>query len=101
MNAKRHAHEEKDVDVASMFLIALILFVSCALILLFIGGMMRFLTRQRAGAGAPSRVAPMAGALRQPLVQVQPGLHLQRLRGAGVVEWNSYPSVGPHPSVTL
>jgi len=99
MNAKRHAHEEKDVDAASMFLIALILFVSCALILLFIGGMMRFLTRQRAAGEAPSRVAPMAGAFPQPRVQVQPGLDLERLRAAEDGQLNSYGWVDRYTSV--
>jgi len=90
MNAKHHAHEEKDVDVASMFLIALILFLSCALIFLCIGGVMRFLSIKKAAREAPPRVAPMAGAFPQPRVQVWPALELEKLRVAEDAQLNSY-----------
>jgi hypothetical protein len=90
MNPQPHAHEEKDVDVPSMFLMALILFLSCALICLGIGGIMRFVSVQREVRQAPPRVAPMAGAFPQPRVQVQPGLDLQKLRAAEDARLNSY-----------
>jgi len=90
MNAKHHAHEEKDVDVASMFLIALILFLSCALIFLCIGGVMRFLSIKKAAREVPPRVAPMAGAFPQPRVQVRPAVDLEKLRVAEDAQLNSY-----------
>jgi len=90
MSAERHAHEEKDVDVASMFWIALILFLSCALIFLCIGGVMRFLSIKKAAGEAPQRVAPMAGAFPQPRVQVWPALELEKLRVAEDAQLNSY-----------
>ena len=90
MNAERHAHEEKDVDVGSMFLIAVILFLSCALIFLCIGGVMRFLSIKKAAREAPPRVAPMAGAFPQPRVQVRPAFDLEKLRVAEDAQLNSY-----------
>jgi len=90
MNAENHAHEEKDVDVASMFLIALMLFLSCALILLGIAGVMRFLNFKKAAGEAPTRVAPMAGAFPQPRMQVRPALDLETLRAAEDAQLNSY-----------
>ena len=90
MKAERQAHEEKDVDVGSMFLIALILFLSCALILLYISGVMRFLTVKTAAREAPPPFAPMAGAFPQPRVQVRPALDLEKLRAAEDTQLNSY-----------
>jgi len=90
MNAEHHAHEEKDVDVGSMFLIAIILFLSCALILLGIGGVMRFLSTKKAAREALPPVAPMAGAFPQPRVQVRPAIDLEKLRAAEDAQLNSY-----------
>src|SRR5437763_15605079 len=90
MNAERHAHEEKDVDVGSMFWIALILFLSCALIFLCIGGVMRFLSIKKAAGEATPRVAPMAGALPQPRVQGRPALGLGKLRVPEDAEVKTY-----------
>jgi hypothetical protein len=90
MKTQRYAHEEKDVDVASMFLIALTLFLSCALICLCIAALMRFLSIKRAAHEAPPRVAPLAGAFPQPRVQVQPGLDLGKLRANENARLDSY-----------
>ena len=73
-----------------MFLIALILLVSCALILLFIAATMRFLITEKAAREPPPRVAPMAGAFPQPRVQVQPALDLQKQRATEDARLNSY-----------
>jgi len=91
MSTQSHNHEKKDVDVASMFLVALILFLSGALISFAMLGLMRFLTlkQQRREAAAPAPVES-ATPFPQPRLQAQSGADLQKLRAAEDERLNSY-----------
>jgi hypothetical protein len=91
MNTEKHVHETKDVDVPSMFLIALILFLSGTLVCLAMWGLLRFLVTKQYAEEAVRAPAAKAGALfPQPRVQAQPAVDLQKLRAAEDARLSSY-----------
>ena len=91
MKTGSRAHEKKDVDVASMFLVALILFLSGALVCLAMWGLMRFLVaKQYAEEVARTPAAKTGESFPQPRLQTQPARDLRRLRAEEEARLNSY-----------
>lgn len=91
MSTQRHAHETKDVDVVSMFFIALALFLCGVLICFAVWGVMRFLTTKQYAREAMRPPAARSAALfPPPRLEAQPALDLQKLRAAEDVHLNSY-----------
>jgi len=91
MKTGSRAHEKKDVDVASMFLVALILFLSGALVCLAMWGLMRFLVaKQYAEEVARPPAAKTGESFPQPRLQTHPGRDLRRLRADEEARLNSY-----------
>jgi hypothetical protein len=91
MKVQSHAHEEKDVDVVSMFLAATILFLLGALICFAVWCLMRSLVAtqyNREAARAPA--AASAALFPQPRLEVKPAVDLQKLRAAEDERLNSY-----------
>jgi hypothetical protein len=85
------AHEQQDADVISLFLIAIITFVTVALIFLSIWAFMRFLAlKETAREKPPGRVAETTSAFPAPRLQVQPAADLERLRAREQAWLNSY-----------
>src|ERR1043166_9470943 len=85
-------HERKDVDVGSLFLIVLVLFISCAVILLSVAMIMHRLNLKEPGETAEqsNNPATRAGEFPQPRHEVKPGARLAELRAAEDADLNSY-----------
>jgi hypothetical protein len=91
MNTQPNAHEEKDVDVKSMFLVAVILFLSGGLIFFATWGLMRFLVaRQNRQEIARPPTAQGSVLFPPPRLEAHPGLDLQNLRAVEGDRLNSY-----------
>jgi len=82
-------HEEKDADVPSLFLIAVTLFTSSAVIMLCTWWLMRFLAFKETAREKPP-LAPTMGAFPPPRLQVGAPEELQKLRASEDARLNSY-----------
>lgn len=89
MNA---GHERRDVDVVSLFALAVALFLSGALICGGIWGLMRFLTAKERAHDVSVRAAStnMAGAFPPPRLEAQSSTALEQLRTNEDAFLNSY-----------
>src|SRR5438105_13162923 len=87
MNA---GHEQRDADVVSLFAIAVMLFLSLALICGASWGLMRFLAAKRAAHYAPAYGRATGGAFPPPRLEVHPSMALQQLRTREDDLLNSY-----------
>jgi hypothetical protein len=83
------AHEQSDADVASLFRIAIVLFLSTAAIFLVIWILMRVLVT-RDLANQPTPAPQTAGAFPEPRLEVQPSGQLEKLRADEEQQLNSY-----------
>jgi len=87
MNA---GHEQRDADVISLFRIAIVLFLSSALICGAIWGLMRFLAAREAVHGAPPQAAATAGAFPPPRLEAEPSVDFEKFRTSEDALLNSY-----------
>ena len=83
-------HEEKDADVPGLFLIAVTLFASSAVIMLCTWWLMRFLALKETAREKPPPLAPTMGAFPPPRLQVRAPEELQKLRASEDARLNSY-----------
>jgi hypothetical protein len=84
------AHETRDADVGSLFLIITILILSGIIILLGVWILLRsFSIREKAREGA-SKVSQVTGAFPQPTLETRPALDLERIRAQESLRLNSY-----------
>jgi len=85
-------HEDKDVDVTSLFTIVLTLFVSCAVIFLVVTIMIRSFSREEPikTAGQANLPATHSEEFSGPRLEVKPGASLAELRAAEAADLNSY-----------
>jgi hypothetical protein len=91
MSTQPHAHEKKDVDVMSIILLAILLFLAGALIFLVAAGLMRFLAAKQFRQEAARPPAVKSGALfPRPGLEPQPAVDLQKLRAAEDERLDSY-----------
>jgi len=87
MNA---GHEQRDADVISLFGVAIVLFLSSALICGAMWGLMRFLAAKEAAHEAPPQAAATAGAFPPPRLEAQPAVDLQKFRTSENALLDSY-----------
>src|SRR5919201_5078704 len=87
-----HDHERKDVDVTSLFMVVIILFVSCVVIFLVVTGMMHYfkLHEPPKTAGQANIPATRGANFPAPRLEVKPGADLAELRAAEESDLNSY-----------
>lgn len=85
-------HERKDVDVVSLFMIVLMLFLACGLISLAIAILMRYfnLREPPKTAGRANIPATRAEEFPAPRLEVKPGASLAELHAAEDVDLRSY-----------
>jgi hypothetical protein len=91
-NQPYHDHERKDVDVPSLFMIALVLFLSGAVIFLVVSGMMRYFKSHEPikTAGRANIPATRSAEFPKPQLEVKSGADLATLRAAEEADLNSY-----------
>jgi len=94
MNAKSDnpGHEQKDVDVFSLFTIALLLFVSCLIVFLVVGGMMRYFKFHEPAKTSGEANIPVTrvGEFPKPRLEVKASADLAKLRAAEEANLDSY-----------
>jgi hypothetical protein len=94
MNAmvEKADHEEKDVDVPSLFTIALLLFLSCALIFFVVWAMMHYFKSHEVAKTAVQSNLPVTVTKEfpGPRLQIKAPLDLARLRAAEDLNLHSY-----------
>src|SRR6185437_5134240 len=89
---KKRGHEHKDVDVPSLFTIALLLFLSGALIFFVVWAMMHYFKLHELGtaAGEPNLPVTVTREFPGPRLQIKAPLDLARLRAAEDLNLHSY-----------
>ena len=89
---EKRGHEQRDVDVPSLFTIALLLFLSCALIFFVVWGMMHYFKLHEVAktAGQPNLPVTAVKEFPEPRLQVKAPLDLARLRAAEELNLHSY-----------
>jgi hypothetical protein len=87
-----HRHEEKDVDVFSLFTIVFLLFLSCVIIFLVVSGMMLYFKAHEPAktSGQANLPVTRAGEFPKPRLEVKGSADLARLRAAEEADLNSY-----------
>ena len=87
-----HDHERKDVDVVSMFMIGIFLFLTGVVIFLVVSGMMHYfkLHEPSKTAGHVNIPATRAQEFPEPRLEVKPGATLAEFRAAEDSDLNSY-----------
>jgi hypothetical protein len=92
MNEETQGHEQRDVDVFALFMIALSIFVAGAVIFLVASGMMHyFKAHEPSKTGGRANIPVIAtGNFPQPELEVHPGAGLARLRRAEETDLNTY-----------
>ena len=87
-----HDHERKDVDVLSMFMIGLFLFVTGVVVFLVVSGMMHYfkLHEPPKTAGRQNIPVPSTGEFPKPRLEVKGSADLAKLRAAEEADLNSY-----------
>ena len=85
-------HERKDVDVTSLFLVVIALFISGAVIFLVVAIMMHFFKGHEPSKteGRANIPVTKVGEFPQPRLEVKPGASLAELHAAENVDLNSY-----------
>jgi hypothetical protein len=92
MNEETKGHEQRDVDVFALFMVALSIFVAGALIFLVASGMMHYFKAHEPSVTGGRANIPI-GATRnfpQPQLEVVPGAALARLRKAEETDLTTY-----------
>src|SRR5437667_8309812 len=89
--ATNHGHEQKYVDVVSLFTIVFLLFLSCALIVLVISGMMLYFKAHEPAKTSGQTNIPVttAGEFPKPRLEVKASAELAKLRAAEEADLNS------------
>jgi len=94
MNAtsNSHGHEGKDVDVPALFTIALLLLLSCFVIVIVVAAIMRYFKAHEPSRTAGQANMPVIRTLEfpQPTLLVKSGASLAELRAAEESDLNSY-----------
>ena len=87
-----HDHERKDVDVVSLFIIVLTLFVMCVLVFLVVTIMMHYFKSHEPSktAGQANLPATRVEEFPAPRLEVKSGASLAELRAAEETDLNSY-----------
>jgi hypothetical protein len=89
-------HEQKDVDVVSIFLVAITLLLGGALICFVIWGFVRFLAAKDVAEAAQPNGTTVEGAVfPSPSLQVEPPADLEKLRVNEERRLNSYAWIDP------
>lgn len=85
-------HEQKDVDVLSLFMIALLLLLSCTVIFLVVSGLMHYFKVHEPAKTEGQANIPLtsAGEFPQPRLEVRSGANLAELRAAEETDLTSY-----------
>ena len=93
MNAKSNSgHEQKDVDVFSLFTVALFLFLSGVIIFVVVWGMVHYFKFHEPAKTAGQANIPVtkAGEFPKPRLEVKGSADLTKLRAAEEADLNSY-----------
>jgi hypothetical protein len=94
MNAKSDnpGHEQKDVDVFSLFTIAFLLFVSFLIVFLIVWGMMRYFKIHEPAKTSGQANIPVTrvGEFPKPRLEVKASADLAKLRAAEEADLDSY-----------
>jgi hypothetical protein len=87
-----HNHEQKDIDVPSLFTITLVLLLSCIVIFIVVTLMMHYFKAHEPAVTAGQANIPLTrkAEFPQPRLLVKPGATLADLRAAEDAELNSY-----------
>src|SRR5438093_6885263 len=87
-----HGHERKDVDVFSLFTIAFLLFLSCAIIFLIVLGMMHYFKVHEPAKTSGRADLPITrtGEFPKPRLEVKTSADLATLRAAEEADLHSY-----------
>jgi hypothetical protein len=85
-------HEEKDVDVVSLFTIVILLFLSCVIIFLVVSGMMLYFKAHEPAktSGQANLPVTRAGEFPKPRLEVKGSADLAKLRAAEEADLNYY-----------
>ena len=88
----RRDHERKDVDVPALFTIALLLFLCCAIVFLFVWGLMHYFKTHEAARtnGQANLPVTTVGQFPGPRLQVKGAADLASLRAAENANLQSY-----------
>jgi|SRR5918996_219002 hypothetical protein len=89
---ERHGHERKDVDVFSIFSIALLLFLSCVIIFIVVAGIMHYFRGHEPAKTAGQANIPITRTTEfpKPRLEVRASADLTKLRAAEEADLNSY-----------
>ncbi len=84
------AHETRDADIGSLFLIAIILLLSVALVCLGVSGLMHLFATKEAHPQKASLTSPPITAPSEPRLETQSGVNLQQVRIHEEAQLSSY-----------